>query len=90
MRDLTFTRRMDAHSRNVLSSDATLSDGRYLAIDADRHLGTVELGLSCAADLVSHLTLMVFTAEQARALAVELLACADAQSPCAVLKGGAL
>ena len=84
-----FTRRMDAHSRHVLSADATLSDGRYLAINADRHLGTVELGLSYSGDLVSHQSLMVFTPEQARAVAVELLACADAQSPGAAMQGGA-
>lgn len=78
MSKTTFTRRMDAHSRCVLSSDATLSDGRYLAINAARHTGLVELGLSYSADLVSHQTCMAFTPEQARAVAAELLACADA------------
>lgn len=85
-----FTRHMDAHSRNVLSSDVTLSDGRYLAVNADRHLGTVELGLSYSGDFASHQAVMVFTPEQARALAAELLACADthADSAGAVAKGG--
>lgn len=78
MSGLTFTRRMDAHSRCVLSSDATLSDGRYLAINAARHTGLVELGLSYSSDLASHQTFMAFTPEQARAVAAELVACADA------------
>lgn len=88
MSSLIFTRRMDAHSRCVLSSDATLSDGRYLAINAARHTGLVELGLSCSTDLVSHQTFMAFTPEQARALAAELVACADAHVPSAAVKGG--
>lgn len=85
-----FTRRMDAHSRRVLSSDVTLSDGRYLAVNADRHLGTVELGLSYSGDFVSHQTFMVLMPEQARALAIELLACADAHADGAgaAAKGG--
>ena len=91
MSKTTFTRRMDVHSRCVLSSDATLPDGRYLAINAARHTGLVELGLSCSTDLVSHQTFMAFTPEQARAVAAELVACADAQSPSAgaAVKGGA-
>lgn len=78
MSSLTFTRRMDTHSRCVLSSDATLSNGRYVAINAARHSGLVELGLSCSTDLVAHQSWMMFTPEQARAVAAELLACADA------------
>ena len=80
MSSLVFTRRMDAHSRCVLSSDATLSDGRYLAIHAARSTGLVELGLSYSSDLVSHQSLMAFTPEQARVLAAELVACADAHT----------
>ena len=78
MSNITFTRRMDAHSRCVLSSDATLSDGRYVAINAARHTDMVELGLSCTSALVSNQVWMMFTPEQARAVAAELLACADA------------
>ncbi|MDN5506293.1 MAG: hypothetical protein L0H10_21090 [Comamonas sp.] len=87
MSNLVFTRRMDANARCVLSSDATLSDGRYLAINAARHTGLVELGLSYSSDLASHQTFMAFTPEQARAVAAELLACADAHAPSA-MQGG--
>lgn len=91
MSKIAFTRRMYAHSRCVLSSDVTLSDGRYLAIHAARHTGLVELGLSYSSDLVSHQTLMAFTPEQARAVAAELVACADAHASGAgaAVKGGA-
>ncbi len=78
MSKTTFTRRMDEHSRCVLSSETDLSGGRYLTVNAARSTGLVELGLSCSTDLVSHQTFMAFTPEQARALAAELLACADA------------
>ena len=87
MCSLTFTRRMDARSRCVLSADATLSDGRYVAINAARHTGMVELGLSYCADLVSQQAWMMFTPAQARAVAAELLACADAHAP-DVMNGG--
>lgn len=60
MSRLTFTRRVDAHSRCVLSSDARLSDGWYLAVNAARHTGMVELGLSCCTELVSHQSWMMF------------------------------
>ena len=92
MSRLTFTRRMDAHSRCVLSSDATLSDGRYVAINASRHSGLVELGLSYSADLMANQAWMMFTPEQARAVAAGLLACADAHvapDAGAAVKGGA-
>ena len=80
MNKITFTRRMDERSRCVLSSDATLSDGRYLSINVARHTGLVELGLSYSVDLVSLQTLMAFTPEQARAIAAELAACANAHT----------
>jgi hypothetical protein len=89
MSSLTFTRRMDAHSRCVLSSDATLSDGRYVAVNAARHSGLVELCLSYCADLVSQQAWMMFTPEQARAVAAELMACADAHATGAGMKGRA-
>ncbi|MDR2297826.1 MAG: hypothetical protein LBE30_05735 [Comamonas sp.] len=89
MSSITFTRRMDAHSRCVLSSDVTLPDGRYLVINAARHTGLVELGLSCSTALVSYQSSMAFTPEQARALAAELVACADAHVSGAAMKGGA-
>lgn len=78
MNGLVFTRRMDAHSHRVLHTDVTLSDGRYLAINATRRTGMVELSLSSTSSTVSQQTWMEFTPEQARALATELLACADA------------
>lgn len=89
MSSLVFTRRMDANARCVLSSDATLSDGRYLAINAARRTGLVELGLSYSADLVSHQSVMAFTPEQARAVAAELVACADAHEAAALPGAGA-
>ncbi|MDH0362532.1 hypothetical protein N5J23_08150 [Comamonas aquatica] len=85
----TFTRRMDAHSRCVLNAEADLSGGRYVTVNAAR-TGMVELGLFFSADLASHQSLMAFTPEQARAVAAELVACADAYAPGAgvALKGG--
>ena len=91
MSSLIFTRRMDAHSRCVLNSEADLSDGRYLTVNAARSTGLVELALFYSADLVSYQSLMAFTPEQARAIAAELLACACAHEAAAsnAVKGGA-
>lgn len=93
MSSITFTRRMDAHSRCVFSSDADLSGGRYVFINAPRNSGVVELGLSSSTSPVSHQTFMQFTPEQARAIAAELLACADVHEAMPVadstVKGGA-
>lgn len=84
MSKTTFTRRMDAHSRCVLSSETDLSGGRYLTVNAARSTGLVELGLFYSADLVSYQSLMTFTPEQARAVAAELVACADAHEAAAL------
>ncbi|WP_043005688.1 hypothetical protein [Comamonas testosteroni] len=80
MSSIAFTRRMGAHSRYVVSSEAALSGGRYLTVNAARSNGLVELGLFYSADLASYQSLMTFTPEQARAVAAELVACADAHS----------
>ena len=94
MSSLTFTRRMDAHSRCVLSSEGDLSGGRYMTVNAARSTGMVELSLFYSAELVSYQSLMTFTPEQARAVAAELLACADAHGVLhgagAAVKGGAV
>lgn len=79
MSTTTFTRRMDAHSRCVLHSEADLSGGLFLTVNAAR-TGMVELGVSFSSELASHQTCTAFTPEQARAVAAELLACADAYS----------
>ena len=55
-------------------SSALLSAGRFLTVAAARHSARVELGLH--SDMLQ--SYMAFTAEQARAVAAELLACADA------------
>ena len=78
MSSITFTRRMDAHSRCVLSAEGDLSGGRYMTVNAARSTGMVELNLFYSADLVSYQSLMTFTPEQARSVAAELMACADA------------
>lgn len=71
---LTFTRRADMAGRG-LSSDAMLSPGCLVRIDAAMRTGFVELSLSSG---VVHCC-MIFTTEQARSVAAELLACADAR-----------
>lgn len=53
---------------------APLAGGHFLTIAAARHSDRVELGLH--GDMLQ--SFMLFTAEQARAVAAELLACADA------------
>lgn len=80
MSHITFTRRMDADSRCLVSSEADLSGGRYLTVNAARSTGLVELGLFYSTALASYQSLMTFTPEQARAVAFELQACADAHS----------
>ena len=88
MSSLTFTRRMDAHSRCVLSSEGDLSGGRYMTVNAARSTGMVELNLFYSADLVSYQSLMAFTPEQARAVAAELVACADAHEAASLTGAG--
>ena len=80
MSHITFTRRMDAHSLCVVSSEADLSGGCYLTVKAARSTGLVELGLFYSAALAAYQSLMTFTLVQARAVAAELMACADAHS----------
>ena len=91
MSSLVFTRRMDAQSRCVLSSEGDLSGGRYMTVNAARSTGLVELGLFYSGDLVSYQSLMAFTPDQARAVAAELVACADAHASGAgtTVNGGA-
>ena len=76
----TFTRRMDAVSRCLVSASTDLPGGLHVSINAARHTGLVELGLNTYASPVSCQIFAEFTPEQARAVAAELVACADAHA----------
>lgn len=80
MSSIVFTRRMDAHSRCLVSAAVDLPGGLHIDVSASHHSGMVELGLSTYGGLASYQTKMEFTPEQARAIAVELLACAAAHA----------
>ena len=71
----TFTQRHDSHAAlYARMAYAWLPGGHLVRVDASKTGGSICLGLTapmCAAS-------MHFTAEQARAVAAELLACADA------------
>lgn len=67
------TRQHDGETRRVRESTTSLPGGAYLSIGATRSTRLVELGM--LRDFMSvHLE---FSPDQARAVAVELLACAD-------------
>lgn len=61
-------------SSRLRESSALLEAGHFLAVSAVRFSNRVELGLH--GDMLQ--SYMSFTADQARAVAAELLACADA------------
>lgn len=75
MSSITFTTRQhEAGSRRVRESSVSLPGGALLSIGATRSTRLIELGM--LRDFMSvHLE---FSPEQARAVAAELLACADA------------
>lgn len=75
MSTITFTTRQhEGEARRVRESSASLPGGAYLSIGATRSTRLVELGM--LRDFMSvHLE---FSPGQARAVASELLACADA------------
>lgn len=85
MSSIAFTRRMDAYSRCLVSAAADLPGGLHIDVNASRHSGMVELGLSFHGSPTSCQTWTEFTPDQARAIAAELLACANAYA----VKGGA-
>ena len=68
------TRQHEDVSRRVRDSSANLPDGLHLSIGATRSTRLVELGM--LRDFMS--VYLEFSPEQARAVAAELLACADA------------
>ena len=75
MTGVTFTTTTDAPgSGRLRDSHARLSTGHFITVVAARFSDRVELGLQ--GDLLQ--SYMLFTAEQARAVAAELLACANA------------
>lgn len=84
MSGITFTRSTQAGLGRVHDASATLPDGMYLHISAAKHGDTVEIYLSGER---LH-TWIVFTAEQARAVAMELLACVDAHAAAAAPSDG--
>ena len=61
-------------SSRLRESSALLEAGHFLAVSAVRFTNRVDLGLH--GDMLQ--SYMSFTADQARAVAAELLACADA------------
>lgn len=69
-----FTTTGVAGSARLRDSSAQLESGHFLTVAAARFTGRVDLGLH--GDMLQ--SYMAFTAEQARAVAAELLACADA------------
>ncbi len=62
-------------SGRLRDSSARVNPEHYMTVTAARYGDGVELGLH--SDMVQ--SLMVFTAEQARSVTAELLACADAR-----------
>ena len=80
MSSITFTTTVGAPgSSRLRESSARLEAGHFLTMSAVRFTTRVELGLH--GDMLQ--SYMSFTPDQARAVAAELLACADA------LQGGA-
>lgn len=80
MSSITFTTTMAVPgSSRLRESSARLEAGHFLTMSAVRFTTRVELGLH--GDMLQ--SYMCFTPDQARAVAAELLACADA------LQGGA-
>ena len=75
MSGITFTHREQAGAGRVRDSSARLPCGHFLTIGTAKLSDRVELGLS--GDTLQ--SWMVFTAAQARSVAAELLACADAR-----------
>ncbi|WP_367065244.1 hypothetical protein [Oryzisolibacter sp. LB2S] len=75
MSGITFTRRVDGDFGRVRESSATLPSGEFLTIGASLHSDRIDLGLM--GDMAQ--CWMVFTVEQARSVAAELVACADAR-----------
>lgn len=75
MSGATFTtRQYQPGARCVRESSATLAGGHWLNVSATGYSANVELSVHSGM-LQSY---MAFTAEQARAVAAELLVCADA------------
>lgn len=83
MSALTFTTRTGAALGRLRESNASLPDGGFLTVcSSTGPHGRVELSV-CGSCVYSNLS---FTPDQARALAAELLACADAR---VAVQGGA-
>lgn len=74
MSGLTFTQRTDMAGR-ARSADAMLPGGYLVRVDASVRADRVELALSGDVGYCC----IAFTAAQARSVAAELLACADAR-----------
>lgn len=74
MSAINFTSTTGAEIGRCRSSIASMPNGDCLTVYADRRRDTVEIGLLGGMAQCW----MVFTAEQARAMAAELLACVDA------------
>ena len=74
MAGTTFTQYTDS-STLARESQAVLTEQRSLFISADLKRDSIHLSMASDAGC----SIMIFTAEQARAVAVELLACADAR-----------
>lgn len=69
----------------VRDASARLEGGHFLTVSAARYSDRVELSIH-GGMLQSY---MIFTAEQVRSVAAELLACADALQECGAAQGGA-
>ncbi len=75
MSSITFTTRTGAAAGRVRESSAALPGGQFMTVCASQAIDRVELGL--LGDMAQ--CWLVFTAAQARSVAAELLACADAR-----------
>lgn len=75
MSEIAFTTSRTAGMGRARDSFARLPDGEFLSISAAQGDGRVSIGLSVGMVQAS----MVFTPAQARSVASELLACANAQ-----------
>lgn len=75
MSGITFSTRTSTSAGQVRASEAHMPGGDFLTITASQRLDRVDLGLL---GNMGH-CYMMFTAAQARSIAAELLACADAR-----------